>query len=111
MAEPLEAPQHMQRAAHRGLFAPPSRPATLSAAEIAEPEAAGPAMPRASLFGIVTGPFRRARPATAQLAETVEPIGAPGLHDMPEPPRASVRVAAGEEMGLDIPAFLRRQSS
>ncbi|MBV9757443.1 MAG: cell division protein FtsZ [Alphaproteobacteria bacterium] len=112
MAEPLEAPQHLPRPAHRGLFAPPSRPAALSAAEIAEPEAAGPAMPRAaSLFGIVTGPFRRARPATAQLAETVEPIGAPGFHEMPEPPRASVRVAAGEEMGLDIPAFLRRQSS
>jgi hypothetical protein len=35
----------------------------------------------------------------------------PAFHPQPEPPRASVRLAAGDEMGLDIPAFLRRQSS
>jgi hypothetical protein len=28
-----------------------------------------------------------------------------------EQPRASVRQTAGDEVGLDIPAFLRRQSS
>jgi hypothetical protein len=28
-----------------------------------------------------------------------------------EPPQASVRQTAGDEVGLDIPAFLRRQSS
>ena len=36
----------------------------------------------------------------------------PILHEQrPEPARASVRQTAGEEVGLDIPAFLRRQSS
>jgi hypothetical protein len=29
----------------------------------------------------------------------------------PEPVRASVRAVVGEEMGIEIPTFLRRQSS
>jgi cell division protein FtsZ len=108
-AEPLDAPQPSPRAVHRGLFAPVSRPAVSEPADL---EPAGPSAPRAaSLFGIVTGPFRRARATAGQLAEAIEPTGAAAMEEMPEPPRASVRVAAGEEMGLDIPAFLRRQSS
>ena len=66
-----------------------------------------PAAPRNSLFGIVTGAIRgrAAQPAP------VEPHRAePSFHGQAEA-GASVRPAATEEMGLDIPAFLRRQSS
>jgi cell division protein FtsZ len=77
----------------------------------AEPAAAAPApppaAPRNSLFGIVTGAIRgRGAPAAAPEAPRAEPL----MHTQPEP-RASVRQAPTEEMGLDIPAFLRRQSS
>jgi cell division protein FtsZ len=64
---------------------------------------AAPVPPRPSLFGIVTGALRRGSPA--------EPEAAPQPHmDEPEPPaRATARMAASEDAGLDIPAFLRRQ--
>ena len=81
-------------------------------APLDEPEPQAPRHPpRASLFGIVTGAIRRTLPAGAAAAE--DPAGRqdPAAHAQPEPPRASVRLAAGDEMGLDIPAFLRRQSS
>ncbi len=98
----------------------PQRPATRpaepripgrSASLFAEPSAA-PA-PRKSLFGIVTGairghvaaeaaPLPQAAPQRAEVAE----------HDLRgETSRASVRQASGEESAIDIPAFLRRQSS
>ncbi|MGI4976144.1 MAG: cell division protein FtsZ [Janthinobacterium lividum] len=70
---------------------------------------AGPApapAPRSSLFGIVTGAIRSRLPAAAPESARSEPA-APAV----SAPAASVRPAVTEEMGLDIPAFLRRQTS
>jgi cell division protein FtsZ len=68
-----------------------------------------PAASGRSLFGLVTGAIRRTLPAGAPAAsETVRTE--PMLTD-PQP-SATVRPSiAQEEAGLDIPAFLRRQSS
>ncbi len=85
----------------RGLFAPPP-----SAASNEAPAAVPPA-PRNSLFGIVTGAIRRTMPSAA-------PTGEAGRAEPQLPPAGeapSVRPASSEEIGLDIPAFLRRQSS
>ena len=74
-------------------------------------EAAQPA--RKSLFGIVTGAIRGSLPAT-QAGAPAQPVRAePSMHEaMHEAPvRANVRQTAGEDMGIDIPAFLRRQTS
>jgi hypothetical protein len=65
-----------------------------------------------SLFSTVTGAFRRRAagpmPQMAAAPERQEPVvQEPRL----EAPRASVRQAGGDEVALDIPAFLRRQSS
>ncbi len=66
-----------------------------------------PVAPRGSLFGIVTGAIRGRAPApAAPEAARSEPL----LTGQAEP-AASVRPAQTDEMGLDIPAFLRRQSS
>ena len=102
MARPRPQPSQMapqaapaRPAPARGLFTEP--PATA-------PVPAAPA-PRNSLFGIVTGVIR-GKPVPAAEAPRAEP-------PMPSQsePAASVRPAPTEEMGLDIPAFLRRQSS
>jgi cell division protein FtsZ len=107
---PRIAPVYAQRSS-TGLFAearPTAAPPTL-------PQTVEP--PRQSLFTTVTGAFRR-RPATPPVVEAaVLPRHDPVLHSEPraEPPRsATVRLAtaaAGEEAMLDIPAFLRRQTS
>ena len=84
-------------AARQGLFAQPG-PAS---------PPAPPAAPRNSLFGIVTGAIRgRAAAALAADSQRAEP-------SLPQQsgPTPSVRPAPAEEMGLEIPAFLRRQSS
>ncbi len=89
-----------------GVFADPARGDT-------------PAPPaRKSLFGIVTGAIRGSLPsngtADASHMESMAPYGRtePSLADPPrESQRAAVRQTAGEEMAIDIPAFLRRQSS
>ncbi len=81
------------------------------------PAPAAPPQPgeaaRPSLFGTVTGVFRRRMiagfVAEGQPAQRLEPVVAP--EPRPEPARASVRPVAGEEMGIEIPTFLRRQSS
>jgi len=78
---------------------------------------------RSSLFNTVTGVFRRRVPGGSASAP-VEPDAAPRqdpslalarsslpLEPRQEPARASVRPVAGEEMGLEIPTFLRRQQS
>ena len=95
----------------RGLFA---RPAP-EAEEMPDPQQQAPQLPAprgASLFGMVTGALRRNTPAAAAApAEASAPRNGPASKEEPELPRASVRLAAGDEMGLDIPAFLRRQSS
>jgi cell division protein FtsZ len=70
--------------------------------------------PRRSIFNIVTGAFRgAAQSAVAPIAEPATPPARvePSLEEPIEPLRASVRPAGGEENLLDIPAFLRRQSS
>jgi cell division protein FtsZ len=78
----------------------------------AAPEPAPQAQPhRASLFGMVTGGWRRApQPAAQEMPDL--------RHQRPEPrfaaePAAQVRaaIAEPEPQGLDIPAFLRRQDS
>ncbi len=92
----------------RGLFAtaarrPPAAPA---------PQAA-PA-PRPSLFGTVTG-LLRGNFSSARTAETGPESGARReryAEEAPrETPRPSVRPAAEEDVGLEIPTFLRRQTS
>ncbi len=108
-AAPRGGPVAFARAG-AGLFAE-ARPTATPAAppHIAEP-------PRPSLFTTVTGAFRR-RPAAPTAVETATPRHEPVVHSEPrtEPPRgATVRLssaAASEEAVLDIPAFLRRQTS
>jgi cell division protein FtsZ len=87
---------------HSGLFAEPSSPAQ---------SAPDPARP--SLFSTVTGAFRRRQHHAPAESTTPPPVRAepPAQEPRAEPPRASVRQTAGDEVGLDIPAFLRRQSS
>ncbi|HEY7578995.1 MAG TPA: cell division protein FtsZ [Acetobacteraceae bacterium] len=81
------------------LFA--AAPVVSGAAEVSRP----------SIFSQVTGALRRRLP-TPPRPEAAPARNEPALHEQrPEPPRASVRQTAGEEVGLDIPAFLRRQSS
>ncbi|WP_428375643.1 cell division protein FtsZ [Lichenicoccus sp.] len=96
-----------------GLFSEPPRGHT-------EP-APAPA-PSRSLFGIVTGALRRgaapmpgASPQMTHDPRRAEPqLNDPYHHeagpDRAEAPTATVRPVAAEEAGLDIPAFLRRQS-
>ncbi len=91
-----------------GLFADP--PAT---EEQPAPALQGADAARPSLFGTVTGVFRRRSSgpvaAEAQTAR-VEPVVS--AEQRPEPaPRPTVRPVAGDEMGIEIPTFLRRQSS
>ena len=65
------------------------------------------APPRRSIFNIVTGAIRGAPAAEAPApAPRTEPVAT-----REAPTRADVRQTAGEEMQIDIPAFLRRQSS
>jgi len=90
--------------ARTGLFAEP-RPAAVSQSA---PE------PRGSLFSTVTGAFRRRHHQAAGAAAEPAPVRAEPAMQEPrsEAPHVSVRPAVGDEMtGLDIPAFLRRQSS
>ena len=65
-----------------------------------------PSGARNSLFGIVTGAIRRSMPHAAHEPARSEPA-APAS----SAPAATVQPAVTEEMGLDIPAFLRRQTS
>jgi cell division protein FtsZ len=82
-----------------GLFAEPSR---------AEP----PPPPRRSLFGIMTGAFRgHAQASAAQAGDEPAARAEPALYEAPEPMRPSVRQAVSDDIGIDIPAFLRRQTS
>jgi cell division protein FtsZ len=95
---------------------PQSRPTVSRANLFAEPQrvpsAAEPSRP--SLFATMTGGvFRRQRHAPAMPAEPAPVPAEPAMQEPPrvEPPRVSVRQTGGDEVGLDIPAFLRRQSS
>jgi cell division protein FtsZ len=95
-------------ASRGGLFAEAPRPVT--AAPPVQPT--GEAV-RPSLFSTVTGAFRRRPQSSSPAAETVQTRAEPPAQEPRiEQPRASVRQTAGDEVaGLDIPAFLRRQSS
>ncbi len=86
-----------------GLFAPEPQAA-------AAPPPAPP--PRKSLFGIVTGAIRGGHAEAPQAPAAAAAPAEPYSYDARgEQVRANVRQAAGEEMHIDIPAFLRRQSS
>jgi cell division protein FtsZ len=109
---PFTAPQTPARPPRGGLFADPP----------AAPEAEPPAGPtrddiaRPTLFSRMTGRLRRPAEAAPQ-QDQPEPQARraePTLQPEPraEPARPAVRPAGNEEMGiLDIPTFLRRQSS
>ena len=113
----------MAPVAQEPFIAPQSRPAPtapragLFAEALGPVSAAAPAQPggepsRPSLFSTVTGAFRR-RQSTPAASGDQPAVRAEPVMQQPrvEPPRASVRQTAGDEVGLDIPAFLRRQSS
>jgi cell division protein FtsZ len=90
-----------------GLFAEPSRPV---AATTPAPHAAEPSRP--SLFSTMTGAFRKRNLPPSAPSHPPQAREPATQEVRPEPPRASVRQTAGDEVtGLDIPAFLRRQSS
>ncbi|GAA4480398.1 cell division protein FtsZ [Gluconacetobacter asukensis] len=93
---PHSAPQQMF---HQG--ARPSPRSSLFSEQPRAPEPQ-PAAQRGSLFNIVTGVLRRGA-TPAQETQRAEPA-------LPEQePSATVRQASADEVGLDIPAFLRRQ--
>ncbi len=74
----------------------------------AEAPKSEPPPARRTIFGIVTGAIR-GTPAPAPVAEAPAPVRQEPTQA--EPARAHVRTTVGEEMGIEIPAFLRRQSS
>lgn len=107
--EPLEAPAPSRPASRAGQQ-PARQSGRYGDEQTAEP---APQPVRKSLFGIVTGAIRGSLPAT-QAGASVQPVRAePSLHDAmhDSPVRPNVRPAGGEDMGIDIPAFLRRQTS
>ncbi|MBW4091318.1 MAG: cell division protein FtsZ [Proteobacteria bacterium] len=115
------APHGGEAAPARGGFAghaPRPRPGLFAAPRTPEAPTAGEAG-RSSLFGTVTGVFRRRTPGPAAEAGTAprqDPAMAPARASPPHEPRpepapASVRPVAGEDVGLEIPTFLRRQQS
>jgi len=125
---PAPAPAPAPQPAHGPVTAGP-RPGRMSSSLFAEPapltaparapQAVAPAapapvyteMPRRSIFQSVTGRLRHSlTPATPAHGDTAGEEPALTEHRA-EAARASVRQAVGEEVGLDIPAFLRRQSS
>ncbi len=106
-------------------IAPPQRAATpaRTTSRFAEPRVAGqrpggsaeagrsePPPPRKTLFGIVTGAIR-GTPVHAPAAEPPAATVRQEASGSGEQARPNVRPTVGEEMGIDIPAFLRRQSS
>ena len=112
---PYTAPAAPARQPRGGLFAEP--PATTGGATGAEPQA-GPTrddIARPTLFSRMTGRLRRQSEAAQPDQQAPQPRRAePTMQPEPrvEPVRAAVRPAGNEEMGiLDIPTFLRRQSS
>ncbi|HEY8289152.1 MAG TPA: cell division protein FtsZ, partial [Acetobacteraceae bacterium] len=107
----VHAPAPLAHAqARSGLFAEAPRPTSAPAVPPGLPLPGD--MPRQSLFSAVTGHFRRRQAGVAAPAEmpAVLPVRRePAIADGPRP---SVRQAtSGDEVGLEIPAFLRRQSS
>jgi cell division protein FtsZ len=130
-ATPSFAPAAPPQAAHGPVTAGPrpgrmssslfAEPAAVAAQQHRPPPAAAPTapapvyteMPRRSIFQSVTGRLRNSlTPATPAHGDPGTAAHEPALTEhRAEAARASVRQAVGEEVGLDIPAFLRRQSS
>jgi cell division protein FtsZ len=110
-------PVHPVTASVQGVGYPPPRagaPASRASLFASPPQqgAGAPESARPSLFSTVTGAFRRRQhPAAGEAAPPVRAEPMMQYAARAEPPQASVRQTAGEEVGLDIPAFLRRQSS
>ena len=107
-------------AAPRGLFAAPRPGATQAPIQTPTQTQTGPQTapppPRPSLFGTVTGALRRNFQAARAAEADASPLATVGreryAEEAPrEMPRASVRPAGEEDIGLEIPTFLRRQTS
>nr|WP_294528515.1 cell division protein FtsZ [uncultured Rhodopila sp.] len=104
----------VQPASRATLFADAQRPASMPPSN--GQSYAAPDNGRPSLFNTVTGAFRRRAVAPPQAAALQQPQ--PVRRNLavdeyqPEAPRVSVQqTSAAEETGIEIPAFLRRQSS
>ncbi|HWA81400.1 MAG TPA: cell division protein FtsZ [Acetobacteraceae bacterium] len=89
----------------RGLFAEPQPAPSSWGAPVAPQASPSPAPRRGSIFQAVTLAFRR--PASSEPARPLQPPA----ETTAESPHASVRLAGSDELGLDIPAFLRKQTS
>ncbi len=77
-------------------------------AAVAAPTPAAPPQPRrTNLFRTVTGVLLGLPPSPPIPPATEGPAAPPA----PEQPHASVRLAASDDFGFDIPAFLRKQTS
>jgi cell division protein FtsZ len=102
-----------QPASRASLFADAQRPASVppSPSQMYALADAG----RPSLFNTVTGAFRRrAVPPASPALQQPQPLRRelPVEDYQPEAPRVSVQqTSAADETGIEIPAFLRRQSS
>ncbi len=113
MRQPQLQPQPVgQVGARPGLFANPQRSAPIAAP--ANPPQVEPEQARQSLFNAVTGPFRRwaAPPYATPQQPQPQRQDPPMEHAQPERPRVAINQASpADEAGIEIPAFLRRQSS
>jgi cell division protein FtsZ len=112
---PRQIPTHLQQPLRPQTTQAKARPNGRNGALFAEPSRPEPPPPqRRSLFGIVTGAFRgNTVAAAAPQSAAEEPAARPdaSLYEAVETVRANVRPAGSDEINLDIPAFLRRQSS
>ncbi len=101
MPQPSQAPQ---RSTSRAPDVKPAGRASLFGDPAASPS------PRKNLFSIVTGAIRGTNhepaPAPEQMAQRAEPHVAAFNAE----PRPQVQQASTDEMGIEIPAFLRRQT-
>ncbi len=100
---PNAVPQPLRQASapRSPLFVEPVRP----------PETQVAPAPRTSLFGIVTGALRRSTAAPAAEPRRAEPQLAQETAEVHAASPATTPHTAEEAAGLDIPAFLRRQSN
>ncbi|WP_428486633.1 cell division protein FtsZ [Rhodopila sp.] len=107
----MQATAASQPAGRPGLFASQR---TVPVATPANPAHAEPESSRQSLFGTVTGVFRRRPTLQQEPAAQAQPLRRePAIAQVqPEAPRVTIRQAsATDDVGIEIPAFLRRQSS
>ncbi len=112
LRQPSAAAQPMNR---QGLFVDGNRPASTPPSPTMVPLPV-PEPARPSLFSTVTGAFRRRQTAAPAPVEAPAPTyrrTAPAASEMQaEAAQPTVRQARGsDEVGIEIPAFLRRQSS